>query len=91
MPVRLLEWELFLPQQYQVKDFAGGATFANLMQLAQAGATDSDITPISHTYAAGEAMLPGQIGGLVLDRSGAPVRGALVSLNVPCLVTIKPA
>ena len=94
VPVSLLEWELFLPQQYQVKDFAGDATSANLMQLVQAEATDSDITFISHAPVSGEAMLPGQIGGLVLDRSGAPIRGALVSLtfgppapNVPLATT----
>ena len=80
VPVSLLEWELFLPQQYQVKDFAGDATSANLMQLAQAEATDSDITPISFVAMNSEAMLPGQLGGLVLDPTGSPISGARISI-----------
>ena len=78
VPVSILEWELFLPQQYQVKDFAGDATSANLMQLAQAEATDSDFTALIAVDS--EAMGPGQLGGLVLDSSGAPISGAKISI-----------
>jgi len=34
VPVSLLEWELFLPEQYKVKDFGGDAITANLLPPA---------------------------------------------------------
>ena len=80
VPVGLLEWELFLPQQYQVKDFAGDALQANLMALAPAGATDSDITPLALADSGGGSLMPGQLGGLVLDTAGGSIVGARVEI-----------
>jgi hypothetical protein len=39
VPISLLEWELFLPEQYKVKDFGGDAIAANLLPspLTEAG------------------------------------------------------
>src|SRR6476660_776957 len=34
VPISLLEWELFLPEQYKVKDFGGDAIAANLLPTA---------------------------------------------------------
>src|SRR5439155_3512922 len=34
VPISLLEWELFLPEQYKVKDFGGDAIAANLLPAA---------------------------------------------------------
>ncbi|HEY6967802.1 MAG TPA: carboxypeptidase-like regulatory domain-containing protein [Candidatus Angelobacter sp.] len=41
VPVSLLEWELFLPEQYKVKDFGGDAITANLLPPAM---TDEEVT-----------------------------------------------
>lgn len=34
VPISLLEWEVFLPEQYKVKDFAGDVIAANLVPVA---------------------------------------------------------
>jgi hypothetical protein len=95
VPISLLEWELFLPEQYKVKDFGGDAIAANLLPppMVEAG----DVAVISNEQAVngryfthmqqlspgvvGGQLSPGQIGGLVLDPTGAVVPGAQVTVT----------
>jgi hypothetical protein len=93
IPVSLLQWEVFLPESYQVKDFGGDAiatsrlppSFQDIesipaedqraMQQAGAWAIEGNVNL--------EQMLPGQMGGIVVDASNAVLPGARVTvLNV---------
>ena len=47
VPISLLEWELFLPEQYKVKDFGGDAIAAYLLPAA---AVDDAKAPISGAF-----------------------------------------
>ena len=89
VPIGILQWEVFLPEQYKVKDFGGDAIAANLLPEsfeeavasgagffsagAAGGVVSSGIAPLS--------LLPGQIGGYVVDPSGAVVAGAQISVT----------
>jgi Carboxypeptidase regulatory-like domain len=99
VPISVLNWEVFLPEQYKVKDFGGDAFAANLlpaimiesMGLAgrfdsfQAGvgvgaggtAGTSFVNPIT------QPLLPGQLGGFIVDSSGAVVTNAQVTVVHP--------
>jgi hypothetical protein len=96
-----MEWELFLPEQYKVKDFGGDAIAAYLLPAAL---VEDDRVQISSTFtntnggvvranegldqlaliAPGVApaqLLPGQIGGVVVDPQGAVIPGAQVTVT----------
>src|SRR6478672_308255 len=92
VPISLLEWELFLPEQYKVKDFGGDAIAAYLLPAAL---VEDNRTQISSTFTntngagvranegldqlqivpgvAPAQLLPGQIGGVVVDQQGAVI------------------
>lgn len=87
VPIDLLEWEVFLPAQYKVKDFGGDAIATNLLP-----ATFNDVsaavnyngalgTPVSGSDVEMASLLPGQLGGVVVDPSGAVVPNAQVSVT----------
>jgi hypothetical protein len=102
VPISLLEWELFLPEQYKVKDFGGDAIAAYLLPAAL---VEDDRAQISSTFtntnggggvranegldqlaqiapgAAPAQLLPGQIGGFVVDQQGAVIPGAQVTVT----------
>lgn len=88
VPISLLHWEVFLPERYQVKDFGGDVIAASLLPTAflaksgvaagQGGGLGGGVFRIG--AAIGEARLPGQIGGVVVDPSGATVPGAQVTI-----------
>ena len=89
VPINLLQWEVFLPEQYKVKDFGGDAIAANLLPAAssdvsgaEANEGDSgnqyfvrniDFEPVN--------LLPGQLGGIIVDPSGAVVSNARVTVT----------
>jgi hypothetical protein len=86
VPITVLQWELFLPQQFKVTDFGGDAIAAGLMPAAYASeeAVVALTAPRAY-FSAGagtsfERLLPGQLGGLVTDASGATVSGTQVSV-----------
>ncbi len=98
VPISVLEWELFLPEQYKVKDFGGDAIAANLLPAAMVengevgvisedkivdlplnGRDFSQLEQINSGLVSGH-LLSGQIGGLVLDPTGAVVPGAQVTV-----------
>lgn len=90
VPISLLEWELFLPEQYKVKDFGGDAIAANLLPAAmetedlatiQANGTLGRLELINPGVVNLDSLLPGQIGGIVTDPNGAVVTGAHVTVT----------
>jgi hypothetical protein len=102
VPISLLEWELFLPEQYKVKDFGGDAIAASLLPPAMVENPREYISG-AFAYAPGifgtpqsegvdqlslfvpaapsDRMQPGQIGGIVVDQSGAVISGAQVKVT----------
>jgi hypothetical protein len=102
VPISVLNWEVFLPQQYKVKDFGGDAFAANLlpeptmiesMGMAgnvgtfQAGPGGGVVGGVRGGLAGGslsnQPLLPGQLGGFVVDPSGAVVPNARVTVFHP--------
>jgi hypothetical protein len=103
VPISVLSWEVFLPQQYKVKDFGGDVLSTNLFPggLIYGGSFQAGIGVGSGSGAGmgpGQAggvgggvfqrrisqpLLPGQLGGYVVDQSGAVVANARVSVVHP--------
>ena len=87
VPIDLLQWEVFLPQQYKVKDFGGDAIAANLLPPASqdvSGAEnyDGDLgRAISFSDVEMNSLLPGHLGGIVVDQTGAIVPNAQVTVK----------
>jgi len=86
IPISLVSWEVFLPEQYKVKDFGGDVISANLVPpafRAETGApqyeVDGDVELASKVSMG--ALLPGQLGGIVADPSGAVIPNARVTLT----------
>jgi hypothetical protein len=94
LPISILHWELFLPERYQVKDFGGDVISAGLLPVSfreemgagmgavgagRGGGIGGGVFAISGDRH--DAQFPGQVGGAVVDPSGAAVAGAQVSLT----------
>lgn len=86
VPISLLEWELFLPEQYKVKDFGGDAIAAYLLPSPMVEGEDNErwdkraeIAP--GVSGAGGALQPGQLEGYVVDPQGAVISGAQVKIT----------
>lgn len=89
IPINLLQWEVFLPEQYKVKDFGGDAIAANLLPPASqdvSGAeseTDAfgipEAPPILNYESV--SLLPGQLGGIIVDPSGAVVPNTRITVT----------
>jgi hypothetical protein len=89
VPINLLQWEAFLPEQYKVKDFGGDAIAANLLPAASSdvsGAEASELETESNYFVRRVdfepvSLLPGQLGGIIVDASGAVVANARVAVT----------
>jgi len=84
IPISLLSWEVFLPEQYKVKDFGGDVIAANVVPqpfreedaVNAEGARKEEILNNIRLQA-----LPGQMGGYVVDPTGAVVPNARVTIT----------
>jgi hypothetical protein len=83
IPISLLSWEVFLPEQYKVKDFGGDVIAANLVPAAfsEEAAMNAERTRDSGTSNDRIAANPGQMGGYVVDPSGAVIPNARVTVT----------
>jgi hypothetical protein len=76
VPIGLVHWEVFLPERYKVTNFAGDAMAADLLPED----TGRPEAPVQRAVVAG-ALLPGQLGGVVMDSSGGVVPRAHVTVT----------
>jgi hypothetical protein len=119
IPISILEWEVFLPEQYKVKDFGGDALAASYWPASrelysdvnyfrprsaygigstagagsvggarfQAGANGLTLPDNGRTFtnmlslSPGLFLAPNQLGGVVLDPSGAFISSAIVEVQ----------
>ncbi len=102
VPIGFLEWELYLPEQFKVKDFSGDAFSAALLppeysayiyergsfQAGEGIGSSGGATPVNGrsftglmALAPGVALAPGQLGGYVVDPSGAVIPNARVEVQ----------
>jgi hypothetical protein len=79
VPVSVVEWELFVPEQYRADRFAGTAIDANLVGGGVAVPAPSAI-PVEGFAMGG--FVPGQIVGRVLDPQGHVLPGATIVAEV---------
>ena len=79
VPVSVVEWELFLPEQYRADRFAGTAIAAYLVESGLAVPAPSAI-PVEGFSMGG--VVSGQIVGRVLDAQGGVVPGATIVAEV---------
>src|SRR5262249_19543360 len=79
VPIDLLRWEVFLREQYKVKDLGGDAIATTLLppasQDVSGGEAEGNVTgpAVAGPVANYESMslLPGQLGGIVVAPAGA--------------------
>ncbi len=84
IPISLLSWEVFLPEQYKVKDFGGDVIAANLVPqpFREEDAINAQRDRGSEAYNNERAAAPpSQMGGYVVDSSGAAVPNARVTIT----------
>jgi len=91
VPIDLLQWEVFLPQQYRVKDFGGDALATSLLppiswDIAEEapgfgwGVGHGHAPPVNERDFKMPSLTPGQIGGIVVDPTGAIIPSAKVTV-----------
>src|ERR1043165_5528925 len=87
LPVNLLTWEVLLPEKLTVKQFGGNAISADAFPLAAQDVladnedNEQDFEPTVWTRNDLSAMLPGQLGGIVVDPNGAVIAGARITVT----------
>lgn len=89
VPVSLLNWEVFLPERLDVKQFDGNAIAASLLPsgsqdlVATINDTDDSGGQVAGMETSGlnlTQLSHGQIGGIVIDSNGATVTAATVNV-----------
>lgn len=87
VPINLVHWEVYLPEQYKVKDFGGDVLSSDLVPeplREEAHATSGPYAPPSLPPLPDLTLTfstPGQLGGIVVDPSGAAVAGARITVT----------
>ncbi|MBI3477007.1 MAG: carboxypeptidase regulatory-like domain-containing protein [Acidobacteria bacterium] len=95
VPITLVQWEVFLPEQFKVKDFGGDVVSAELVPAALqegvalgiSGVDNEDArlvpppAPPPPASAPLNLSLPGQLGGIVVDPSGAIISNARITVT----------
>jgi hypothetical protein len=87
VPINLLQWEIFLPERYKVKDFGGDAIAASLLPASSLDVTEAegDASGMTGQYFVRNiemvSLLPGQLGGIIVDPNGAVIPNAQVMVT----------
>lgn len=88
VPIDLLSWEVFLPERYKVKDFGGDVIAADRVPpafrpevISYNAVIDNETTAASAVTMAN--LMPGQIGGVIADPSGAVIPNARMTVSDP--------
>jgi hypothetical protein len=83
IPISLLSWEVFLPEQYKVKDFGGDVIAANLVPqpFREENAKNNQTGYKGWLSNVKLQALPGQMAGYVTDPSGAVVPNTRVTIT----------
>ena len=84
IPISLLSWEIFLPEQYKVKDFGGDVIASNLVPQPfreEVAIRDSRYRKAEMSSNLRLEAAPGQMGGYVVDGTGAVVPYARVTVT----------
>jgi hypothetical protein len=89
IPINLLQWEVFLPETYRVRNFGGNAIPADRLPPASGriSTTDEEYSMMEQVGAWSigadanmEQLLPGQMGGILVDESEGRLPGASISV-----------
>lgn len=87
IPISLLNWEVFLPEQYKVKDFGGDVIAASRVPATFHAESAAILYQEEGRRAVGGVvmppMLPGQLGGILADPSGAVISNARITVTQP--------
>jgi hypothetical protein len=85
VPINVLEWELFVPDQYRVDRFAGNMMAASFFETIGMIASTSGVeggggvgAGVGAGSAGGLAAAAGQLVGRIVDSTGAPIPGVNV-------------
>ena len=80
IPISLLNWEVFLPEQYKVKDFGGDVIAADRVPAPfyESASAEKQIQPQREMRV---AVYPGQMGGVITDPTGAVIASARVTVS----------
>lgn len=91
IPISLMTWEVFLPEQYKVKDFGGDVIAANLVpqpfrepeafNIEQTGRNEVSVGATLQVVNGNMQTVPGQMGGYVVDPTGAAIPNARVTIT----------
>lgn len=81
LPVSVMEWEVFLPEQYKVKDFGGDAIPVTLTLQPLTGIRENQGLDNLALFAPGVNAGRGSMSGYVVDPQGAVIPGAQVKVT----------
>ena len=87
VPINVVEWELFVPEQFRADRFGGNVVDATLMQVrdlsvhVSGAASGSGGGRGGGVYHPSIPIRPGQIAGRVVDEAGGTIPGASVTIE----------
>jgi hypothetical protein len=78
VPISLVQWELFVPDQYKADRFDGNVLPVNFFDSGQAYGGDSRPRAAGAAKAVPTPAAPGSIAGVAIDQTGSPIPGVQV-------------